>query len=218
MVEKCMIRIEDASVRVRAFVLGPGELEIPKGYIIGVTGENGAGKTTFLNMLLGRYKKMQGKIYIDDLEIRKDKSKIMQKVGLVSQAHAFFWEEDAKENAKYYARFYPDWNMEEYYRMLQKMGLSKKQRLGSFSNGERVKYQLAFAAAYRPKVLLLDEPTADLDPVFRDEFLTMLQEFVAEYETTVLFSTHLEADLLKIADYVIEIVDGRYQMREVVQQ
>ena len=76
---------------------------------------------------------------------------------------------------------------------------------------------MAFAAAYRPKVLLLDEPTANLDPVFRDDFLKIMQEFVAEYEMTILLATHLEADLSQIADYIIDVDNGIYSMNECVE-
>ena len=79
--------------------------------------------------------------------------------------------------------------------MLAHLELSPRRRLCSFSTGEMIKYQFAFAAAYRPKVLLMDEPTANLDPVFRDDFLKLLQEFVAEYEMTILLATHLDEDL-----------------------
>ena len=82
------------------------------------------------------------------------------------------------------------------------------------SKGERIEYQLAFSAAYRPSLLILDEPTAGLDPVFRDDFLKILQDFVADYETTVLLATHLDEDLDKVADYIIDVADGVCTMRE----
>ena len=101
--------------------------------------------------------------------------------------------------------------------MLAHLELSTRRRLCSFSTGEMIKYQFAFAAAYRPKVLLMDEPTANLDPVFRDDFLKLLQEFVAEYEMTILFATHLDEDLSRVADYVIDIKNGEYSMREMLE-
>lgn len=79
-----------------------------------------------------------------------------------------------------------------------------------------LKYQLAFAAAYRPQVLLLDEPTANLDPVFRDDFLKILQEFIAEYDMTILMATHLDEDISKIADYIMDVEEGRYSLREAI--
>lgn len=213
--DKYIINIENASLKFEQFSIKPAELKIPQGYIIGIQGDNGAGKTTFLRMLLGLYKNMQGSILIDNLDVIINRKEVMTRVGFVSEEHKFFMGEDAKENERMYSRFYPTWDSDEYDRMLRNLNLSAIKRLDSFSIGEMVKYQIAFAAAYRPKVLLLDEPTANLDPVFRDDFLRTLQEFVADYETTILLSTHLQEDLSKIADYIIEIEDGLYQMREV---
>ena len=98
--------------------------------------------------------------------------------------------------------------------MLKNLNINSGRSLGTLSTGEMLKYQLAFAAAYRPQVLLLDEPTANLDPVFRDDFLKILQEFIAEYDMTILMATHLDEDISKIADYIMDVEDGRYSLRE----
>ena len=98
--------------------------------------------------------------------------------------------------------------------MLKRLNVPLTTRLEKLSKGERVKFQLAFSTAYKPEVLLLDEPTAGLDPVFRDDFLKTLQELVADYETTILLATHLDEDLNKIADYIIDIENGCCIMRE----
>lgn len=213
--DESIIRIENACVQFDNFSIKPANLEIPKGFIIGIQGDNGAGKTTFLRMLMGRFKNMQGNIYIDNIDVVKNGSEIMKILGIVSVERTFFMEKDAMENEKMYSFFYPGWDSDEYYNMLKKLNLSVTKSLKHFSTGEMIKYQLAFLAAYRPKILILDEPTANLDSVFRDDFLRILQEFVAEYEATILMSTHLQGDLSKIADYIIEIENGRYQMSEV---
>ena len=185
--------------------------------VYGLLGENGAGKTTLLHMMLGMYDKMKGKIYIDGLDVVKNKTKVKELVGIVSQDRKFYLSQDANGNEKIYSPFYKNWDSEEYHRLLAHLELSPRRRLCSFSTGEMIKYQFAFAAAYRPKVLLMDEPTANLDPVFRDDFLKLLQEFVAEYEMTILFATHLDDDLSRVADYVIDIKNGEYSMREILE-
>lgn len=98
--------------------------------------------------------------------------------------------------------------------MLKNLNINSGRSLGNLSTGEMLKYQLEFAAAYRPQVLLLDEPTANLDPVFRDDFLKILQEFIAEYDMTILMATHLDEDISKIADYIMDVEEGRYSLRE----
>lgn len=211
--EDIIIKVDNAFINFRNFAMKPVNLEIPKGYIIGVRGKNGSGKTTLFKMILGSYQKMQGKIMIDGINILKQREKMLQKVGIIMEEREFFEEEDAIKNEEYFSSFYWNWNRERYRKMLRNMGLSFGKKIGTFSKGERVMYQLAFMAAYQPKVILLDEPTAGLDSVFRQDFLRVLQDFVADYETTVLLSTHIEEDLEGIADYIIEVDNGRYYMK-----
>lgn len=211
-----MVNMKNASVAFKSFRLKPVNLEIPKGYIIGVQGENGAGKSTLLKMILGTYKNMNGSISVDGFDVINDREQVLSRVGVVEGQRAFFEEEDARKNEEYYSVFYDNWDKEIYKNMLQRMGITYAKKIGSLSKGERVKFQLAFAAAYCPKVLILDEPTAGLDPVFREDFLRILQEFVAEFETTVIMSTHIKEDLRKIADYMVKIHDGECEMKEVV--
>ena len=214
--EENIIRIENAALKLGKFSIKPAIINIPKGYIVGIQGDNGAGKSTMLRMLLGMYDKMQGNIYIDGIDVVKNRTQIKNITGVVSQERTFFMEEDAYENERLYAPFYKNWNSDEYRKMLKNLNINSGRSLGNLSTGEMLKYQLAFAAAYRPQVLLLDEPTANLDPVFRDDFLKILQEFIAEYDMTILMATHLDEDISKIADYIMDVEDGRYSLRECI--
>ena len=99
--------------------------------------------------------------------------------------------------------------------MLKKMNISLSQNIGNFSKGERAKYQLAFSAAYKPELLILDEPAAGLDPVFTKDFLKLLQEFVAEYQSTILVADNIEENLDQIADFIITIENGKCTYKEV---
>lgn len=212
--EDMVIRIKDAEVSLRKFRLGPINIDIPKGYIVGVQGDNGAGKSTFLRMLLGMYRNMQGLVLVGGTDVMSSREYTLNKVGYISDTRRFYEEEDVFGNEAYYADFYNIWDRDIYRQMLDKLNVPLTTKLGKFSKGERVKFQLAFSAAYKPEVLLLDEPTAGLDPVFRDDFLKTLQELVADYETTILLATHLDEDLKTIADYIIDIDMGICNMRE----
>lgn len=212
--EDVMIRMENAAVSFKNFSMNPVNMELPKGYIIGIQGPNGAGKSTLLKMILGDFKKMQGTIEIDGMDVQKDRRALMEKTGVISGERVFFEDEDALKNEAYFSVYYPDWDGEEYRRMLKKLGIPVSRTIHAMSAGERIKFQLAFSSAYRPSLLVLDEPTAGLDPVFRDDFLNILQDFVADYETTVLLATHLDEDLEKVADYIIDVADGTCILRE----
>ena len=212
--EDVMIRMENAAVNFKYFSMSPVNMELPTGYIIGIQGPYGAGKSTLLKMILGNFKKMQGTIEIDGMDVRKDRRLLLEKTGVISVERVFFEDENALKNEAYFSVYYPDWDGEEYRRMLKKLGIPTSRTIHALSTGERIKFQLAFSAAYRPRLLVLDEPTAGLDPVFRDDFLKILQDFVADYETTVLLATHLDKDLDKVADYIIDVADGIYTLRE----
>lgn len=210
-----LVRIENAGVRYKNFSMKSVNLELPRGYIIGVQGPNGAGKSTLLKMILGNIRNMQGTIEVDGIDVRDKKRQFLDRIGVVSEEKMFFEAEDAIKNEAYFSVFYPNWDGNEYRKMLRKLNVFSGKSIRTMAKGERLKYQLAFSAAYRPRLLILDEPTAGLDPVFRDDFLKILTDFVADYETTVLLATHLDEDLNKVADFIIDVVDGVCTMREV---
>ena len=205
--DETIIKIENAALKLKKFVIKPANLEIPKGYIVGVQGENGAGKTTMLHMMLGMYDKMKGKIYIDGLDVVKNKTKVKEIVGIVSQDRKFYLSQDANGNEKIYSPFYKNWDSEEYHRMLAHLELSPRRRLCSFSTGEMIKYQFAFAAAYRPKVLLMDEPTSALDPEMVGEVLELMKE-LARGGMTMVCVTHEMGFAREVANRIIFIDEG----------
>ena len=196
--DETIIKIENAALKLKKFVIKPANLEIPKGYIVGVQGENGAGKTTLLHMMLGMYDKMKGKIYIDGLDVVKNKTKVKELVGIVSQDRKFYLSQDANGNEKIYSPFYKNWDSEEYHRMLAHLELSPRRRLCSFSTGEMIKYQFAFAAAYRPKVLLMDEPTSALDPISTSRIEELALKLKEDY--TIIMVTHNMQQATRISD------------------
>jgi len=206
--EDIIIKIHNASASYKNFILQPVNMDIPKGYIIGIEGRNGAGKTTFLKMLLGAFPKMQGVITICGTDIIKEHAKSLEKICFISEDRVFFEEKDPVANEKYFSPFYKNWNHQIYKEMLAKSNISFGKPLKNFSKGERIKFQLAFAAASQPEVLLLDEPDTSLDPVYRINFLHELQEFVAKYQATIMLSSHLNSELAQIADYIIRIENG----------
>ena len=103
--DETIIKIENAALKLKKFMIKPANLEIPKGYIVGVQGENGAGKTTLLHMMLGMYDKMKGKIYIDGLDVVKNKTKVKELVGIVSQDRKFTCRRMPMETKKYTVHF-----------------------------------------------------------------------------------------------------------------
>jgi len=214
--EDIIIKIKEASVCFKDFVLEPLSLNIPRGYITCIKGANGAGKSTFLKMILGNFPKMKGQITVNGMDVIKERIQILEKTGVVLDEKIFFENEDAIKNEEYFSPFYKNWDKEIYRSMLKKMNVSPSKNIGNLSKGERAKYQLAFSAAYKPELLVLDEPAAGLDPVFRKDFFKLLQEFVSEYQATILVSDNIEENLDQITDFIITIENGKCTYKEVL--
>lgn len=216
MEEEKLIICDNASVSFKDFQTQPVNLTMEKGFIYGLQGRNGSGKSTFIKMLLGRYPKMQGHIRIAGLDVIKNREQMLSKVGYVSEDRVFYGDKSIVEQEELYSVFYPNWNHCIFEELLKKYQISKLTKYGSLSKGNQIKFQLAFSMAYQPEVLILDEPMAGLDPVFRMDFLKFLQEIVAEYEITIVISSHLREELEKITDYVIVVDNGSHTCEEVL--
>lgn len=213
--EKYCIELHDAGLHKKGFQIEPTTLKIPKGYIICVKGVNGAGKSTFFRMLLGKEKGTFGEIRILEKSIWKDRESILQKVGFISEDNYFYYDEDPLKNELRYASFYTQWNGQVYRDKLKEFDISLSMKINKLSKGNKVRFQLAFALAHSPEILIMDEPTAGLDPVFRTEFYQLLRQLISEEEITVIFSTHLSEEIGEVADYILEIKEGRMEMKEI---
>lgn len=216
MEEEKLIICDNVSVSFKDFQTQPVNLTMEKGFIYGLQGRNGSGKSTFIKMLLGRYPKMQGHIRIAGLDVIKNREQMLSKVGYVSEDRVFYSDKSVVEQEEIYSVFYSNWNHGVFEELLKKYQISKLTKYSALSKGNQIKFQLAFSMAYQPEVLILDEPMAGLDPVFRMDFLKFLQEIVAEYEITIVISSHLREELEKITDYVIVVDNGSYTCEEVL--
>lgn len=203
-----MIRISQVSKLLGTFTLKNINLEIPQGYIIGLIGANGCGKTSLLHILMGLYKPNSGEVELMGKNYKENEDELHDMIGIVLQERLYEDHMTLQENAAYYGRFYSSYDEKYFLQMLESYGLDAKKKYKQLSKGEELKFQFAFALAHHPKLLLLDEPTGNFDPEFRDEFLSALKDFIADGEHTVILATHLTDDLDKIADYIIYMENG----------
>lgn len=203
-----MIKLNQVSKLLGTFYLKNINLEIPEGYIIGLIGANGYGKTSLLHILMGLYRPDCGEVELLGKEYESEERELHNSIGVVLQERLYENHMTLQENAAYYGRFYSNYDETYLLRMLESYGLNPRQKYKSLSKGEELKFQFAFALAHHPKLLLLDEPTGNFDPEFREEFLAALKDFIADGEHTVILATHLTDDLDKIADYIIYMEKG----------
>lgn len=202
------LRTEGLSKKYRGFWLSNISLEIPPGNILGLLGRNGAGKTTTIKLLSGHTKKTAGSIWVQGMNMERNPIQARSQIGLMLDEPMFFETKSLWENGIAFGRFYQEFTEKQWKKWLSVCGLQSSSWLGLLSKGERMKFQFAFAMAHRARVLLLDEPTGNLDAVFRKEFLNILQEAVEEEQISVLLSSHLTSDLEKVADSIALLEQG----------
>lgn len=203
------IRVEKLSKKFRKFQLSDISFSLDKGFIMGIIGKNGAGKTTLMKLLYGVYEKSRGEVYINGERYNKNDLKIKQSIGYIAEENRFLLGRSLLENAKMFGGFYDKFDIEYFKELLRKYNLEEDKTPEQLSKGMKIKFQLAFVLANHPKLLLLDEPTGGLDPLFRQEFLNILQGLVEEENMGVIISTHITTDLDKIADYIMILDKGK---------
>lgn len=203
-----VVRVEKLSKKFRKFQLSDISFSLDKGFIMGIIGKNGAGKTTLMKLLYGVCEKSQGEVYIHGERYSKNNLKIKQSIGYIAEEDRFLLGKSLLENAKMFGCFYDQFDIEYFKELLRKYNLEEEKTPEQLSKGMKIKFQLAFVLANHPKLLLLDEPTGGLDPLFRQEFLNILQGLVEEENMGVIISTHITTDLDKIADYIMILDKG----------
>ena len=204
-----MLEINGLEKVLEGFTLQDMNLRLPKGYIMGLIGENGAGKTTLLNLILGLYKPTKGEIFIDGMTYEKQEKEIRNLLGYVLVEDVFSGEMKLVEQADMYGKYYDNYDRALFLDYCKRFRLEEKKKYKKLSKGEKLKFQFAFALAHKPKLLILDEPTANFDPEFREEFLKIITEFVSNGENSVLLATHMTEELDRIADYVTFLHKGK---------
>lgn len=192
-----------------SFTLHDVSLDIPCGAVMGLIGENGAGKTSLIKIIMNIYGRNGGNITaFGNLDTVRDEAKFKELTGYVSDEDYLYFNTTVEKTAAAFAMAFSTWHsdiFDEYMKMWQ---IDTKKKCNTLSKGMKTKVMLALALAHDPKLLILDEPTAGLDPAARIEILDILRDFVSDGEHSVLFSTHITGDLDKIADYIAMMIDG----------
>lgn len=181
------------------FALGPLDLTVPRGYVMGLVGANGAGKTTAIKIALGLVHPDAGGVHLID----------KARVGGVFDQPAYVADWTAAQLGRALAPFYPAWDTTRYAELLAWSGIEQGKKVKALSRGMGMRLQFAVALSHGAELLILDEPTSGLDPLARAEMLEMIAEFMTDESHSVLFSTHLTTDLEKVADYVTVLQAGR---------
>lgn len=202
------LEINNLTKTFKDFTLKDVSLSIPKGTVMGLIGQNGAGKTTIIKLIMNIIGKDTGNIKVYGLDNIENEIEVKNKIGYVADEDYLYINANLTKCRMAFKVMFENWDDEIFDKYVEKFELPLKKKFYEFSKGMKTKAMLALTLAHKPDFLILDEPTAGLDPVARIEVLDILRDFVSDCEKAVLFSTHLTSDLDKIADYITLIIDG----------
>lgn len=194
-----LLALKGITKEYKEFRLGPLDLSVPRGYVMGLVGANGAGKTTAIKIALGAVLPGNGSVHLID----------KTRVGVVLDQPCWQATWRVRDLSRLLGPFYPGWDQRVFDELCEWAGVSQRLKVREFSRGMGMKVQVAVALAHRAELLVLDEPTSGLDPLARSELLDKLSEFMTDERHSVLFSTHITTDLDRIADLVTILDAGR---------
>lgn len=182
---------------------------VPCGSVVGLIGENGAGKSTIIKSILGIVRPDGGNILFDGKDIERLTREERQQIAFVLDDTGLPDELSLKMLGSVLKNMYRKWDEGRYKRLISSLALPENQPIKEFSKGMKMKAAIAVALSYESKFLILDEPTSGLDPVVRDEILGMIYDYVSGDDRAALISSHITSDLEKLCDYIVYVHEGK---------
>lgn len=182
---------------------------VPAGSVVGLVGENGAGKTTLIKHILGLLKAQSGTVRVFGRDPVADPVGVLSRIGYLSEEPDMPGWMRVHELMRYIAAFYPTWDHDYAEQLRREFDLDPAAKVKQLSKGQRARAGLIIALAYRPELLLLDEPSSGLDPIVRRDILGAIIRTIADEGRTVLFSSHLLSEVERVSDEVAMIKSGR---------
>lgn len=214
MFEDNIMELNHVTKQYPKFCLDDVSIALPKGSIMGFIGENGAGKSTTIKLIMNLIHKDSGEITVMGCDHTKLDNKLKENIGVVLDECHFPDEMTLKNVGSVMKCFYKTWDQSKFDRFVDAYKIPKDRKVKEFSRGMRMKLSMAVAMAHDTKLLILDEATSGLDPIVRDEMLDLLLDFIQDEECSVFISSHILSDLEKICDYITFIHEGHILLSE----
>lgn len=204
-----LLEVKGLVKKFKEFSLKEVSFTLNKGYIMGLIGTNGAGKSTTIKLIMNLLKKDYGQIKIFGKDHLISEKEIKNRIGFVYDENYFYEDLTVNEMKNIVASFYNKWSEEAYCRFLKQFQLKPTQKIKELSKGMKMKFSLAIALSHGAELIIMDEPTSGLDPIIRNELLEILYDLIQDENVGVLFSTHITTDLDRIADYITFLHEGK---------
>ena len=204
-----IIEFRGVGKRYRGFALKGVSFDVPRGYIMGLIGPNGAGKTTLIKLILNLVHRDSGTIRVLGHDNLTHEAEIKARIGFVPDEPSFYADVPLRDLAAATAIMYQAWSADVFERLVSEFQLPMRKKFKALSHGTKTKFALALALSHGAEFVILDEPTAGLDPVFRRELLARLSGLLQDERVSLLISTHITSDLERVADFVTFLRAGR---------
>ena len=204
------VELKNVTKKFKGFTLENISFDLPKGCILGLIGENGAGKSTTIKLIMNSLIKDGGKISVMGLDNdAEDFARLKEDIGVVLDEAYFPVVINVEIVNKMMKSTYQRWNEVVFFEYIHRFDLPLKRQFKDFSRGMKMKLAIAVALSHDPKLLILDEATSGLDPIVRDEILEIFYDFTRDPEHSILISSHILSDLEKLCDYIAFIHKGK---------
>ncbi|MDP4161218.1 MAG: ABC transporter ATP-binding protein [Bacillota bacterium] len=203
-----ILTVDKLTKHFKDFTLQNVSFQLPRGYVMGFIGPNGSGKSTTIKLILNLLHKDRGQIKVFGLDNLDHELAIKDRLAFVLDENHYYEELSIRDMARIVASFYKHWEPQTFEKCLKDFELNPKQKIKKLSKGMKMKFSLAVALSHGAELLIMDEPTAGLDPMVRSELLEILTALIQDERKSVFFSTHITSDLDKIADFVTFIHHG----------
>ncbi|SDZ38078.1 ABC-2 type transport system ATP-binding protein [Evansella caseinilytica] len=203
-----VVELTNVTKTFKDFSIKNMDLQVKQGFVTGFIGANGAGKSTTIKMIMNLLRPDAGEVKLFGLDYKTHEKAMKERIGFVYDGNVFFDGLNLKDIKRIVAPAYKQWDDTLFYRYVEQFELPLTKAMKTFSKGMQMKASLAIALSHHAELIIMDEPTAGLDPIFRRELLDLLQELMMDGDRTIFFSTHITTDLDRIADYIAFIQSG----------
>lgn len=203
------LTVSGLTKRYRDFVLDGVSFRVPSGSIVGLIGENGAGKSTAIRTILGLARRDAGTVSILGRREREIEPALRNQIGVVFDGSSIPGALTPVMLNRVLRNIYATWDETRYFALLKRLSLPQERQVAALSKGMKMKLAIAVALSHHSRLLILDEATSGLDPVVRDDMLDLFLDFVQDEDHSILVSSHITSDLEKVADYIVYLHQGK---------